>query len=603
MQKTNNQRQYFLITFFIGLLSVEVIAKRSLLFESYTQAKKLYETAHYRDAQAQFAHLKATEQVSSLTPYIHFYYGLSAYYQGEKKLASHSFFEILEKFPLWNKQDEVRYWCAICSFEEANCIEALALMASIKSKEMAQAVTALKKHFLKKIDNLDLLQTCLEKFPNDTLVRKILYKKAACHAYMTEDRSLINQLESRYNCSINLYDPLRKLRSKKKESYAVAVLLPFFVEEFDYEACKDQFVIELYQGIKLALELLKQEGIAIRLFTFDTKKDPAVTAELLSQEAMKAMDLIIGPLYPATIPLVAAFCKEYKINFVNPISTNGEIITGNPFAFLFQPSLETYAEQASALTLRDIEDKAIEEPVVAVFYGSAKEDVLQAHRYKEILEKNLGKALDLFVQLTNRTEIEAFFSRVNQEKKEENKAIDEEEASEQENEQEKNPIAWEKITHIYLPSQHELLVASVVSLPLKLGIRPLIIGDEQWIKKELLTLHHLEKLPILFLAPGYIDFNKPALAKFREAFFKQTAKLPTQQSYIGYEMMFFFGNMLRTYGSYFQKEWEPMHYDGIIFQGVCYGKCHANQYIPVLKFVESKFTVKNDLGGIGLNKY
>ena len=466
MQKTNKQHQYFLIKFFIGLLSVvtpliaknkvknkkEVIAKYSLLFASYEQAKKLYETAHYAEAKAHFAHLKAMEQEPSLTPYIHFYYGLSAYYQGEKTVASHSFFEVLEKFPFWNKQDEVRYWCAICSFEEAKCIEALALMASITSKDMVQAVGSLKKHFLKKIDNLDLLQTCLEKFPNDTLVRKILYKKAACHAYMTQDRSLINQLESRYNCSINLYDPLRKLRSKKKETYAVAVLLPFFVEELDYEACKDQFVIELYQGIKLALEVLKQEGMAIRLFTFDTKKDPTVTAELLNQADMKAMDLIIGPLYPATIPLVAAFCKQHKINFVNPISTNADIITANPFAFLFQPSLETYAEQAAALTLHDIADKAIEEPVVAVFYGSAKEDVLQAKRYKEIIEKNLSKELDLFVQLTNRTEIEAFVSTVNQEKKEDNQEIDiaDDEAIEAKEaiEKEKKTIEWKKITHI-----------------------------------------------------------------------------------------------------------------------------------------------------------
>lgn len=134
-----------------------------------------------------------------------------------------------------------------------------------------------------------------------------------------------------------------------------------------------------------------------------------------------------------------------------------------------------------------------------------------------------------------------------------------------------------------------MVVSSVISLCLKLGIKPQIIGHEQWIKKEILNIYQLQRLPILFLSPNYIDYNRPALSIFRKNFFEKNATKPNEKSYIGYEMMLFFGRMLGDYGTYFQKKWENMHYSGVIFQGVSYGKHHANQHIPVLRFEKDKF--------------
>lgn len=557
------------------------------LLEQYEQAKHMYKEGSYAEAKLLFDALKKLHHDTPLAPYIYFYYALAAYYNGEKELATQNFAWIHLQFPLWNKQNETLYWCAQCKFEEGKFYEALTLLSLIQDKRMSEAILKVKKYFLKKIEDCDYLQALVAHFPNEPIIKQILYKKAAHQAYITQDFSLVHALANQYNFRNYAYDPLRNLKSKRKDSYRVAVFFPFFVEELNYESCTDQFVIDLYQGIKAAIEELAQEGVAITLFSFDTKNNPKVTADLLAQEEMKCMDLIIGPLYPSTIPLVASFAKKHKINFVNPISTNSSIISGNPFAFLFQPSLEACAQKAAWLTLSDIRMKLIAHPCIAVFYGTAREDVLQAELYRQIIEQELGRDVDFVLQFSNNNTIKDFFDKIGKSEEEE-EAVNEEGVEKQE----EKHLDLKNITHIYVPSQHEMLVSSVVNLPFKLDIHPHIVGHEQWVKKEIINLNQLKKLPIFFLAPSYIDFNKPALTAFREKFFEKTAHQSNYYNYVGYEMMLFFGKMLATYGIYFQKEWENVDHAGILFQGVHYGKHHSNQRVPVLRFNQSRFIVQ-----------
>ena len=554
-----------------------------LLLTEYEAAKKVYKANDYAQAKSLFDGLRKMQHPPSLSPYIHFYYALAAYHNRETATAREAFAQIQTQFPDWNKRNDIHYWYAQCSFEMGDFEEALAALALIKDKHMDQQVLQMKKYFLKQIDNHTALEELIKKFPSDAIIKDILHKKVARQAYLTQDFTLLNSLKEVYNFSDYVYDPLKRLASKRKAAYDVAVFLPFFVEELNYEACTDQFVLDLYQGIQLAIEKLAGEGIIINLFVFDTKKNAAVTQELLAQEAMPYMDLIIGPLYPNTIPLVAAFAKKHKINLVNPISDNAAVTQGNPFAFLFQPDLETYAQRAAALTRSDIDAKGIAAPCIGVFYGMDQKDILQATLYKEKVEQQLGKPIDLFVQLSNTT-VKDFFEQASAPPEASPLEVVEED-------EDKNSFDFKKLTHVYVPSNDELLVSNVISLCLKLGIKPQMIGHEQWIKKEILHIHQLKKLPIVFLSPNYIDYSRPALHIFRKKFFERNGTQPNEKSYIGYEMMLFFGQMLGRYGTYFQKEWENMHYNGLIFQGVSYGKYHSNQHIPMLRFAKDQFVV------------
>lgn len=560
-----------------------------LILIAYETAKEVYRSGDYDQAKSLLDKLKKSHLPPTLAPYIHFYYALAAYHHGETTTAKEAFIEIQIKFPDWHQQHEVYYWSAQCNFQEGHFAEALKALDFIKNNDMKPCITQMKQHFLKKIEDNTCLQELIEQFPQDSIIKNILHKKLAREAYFSEDFRRLEAFTQQYNCTGYVYNPLKKLTSVHKKSYNIAVMLPFFVEEWNYQICKDNFVIDLYQGIELAVEQLREEGNGINLFTFDTKRDKKVTETLLAEESMLYMDLIIGPLYPETIPLVAAFAKKHKINFVNPISDNGTMMESNPFAFLFQPDLKTCAQRAAAITLSNLSKQPTEETAIAVFYGLEEKEITQAITYKNKIEEALSKPIDFFVQLSNQEEIKAFFNKASQ--KEEAKHDQAEEINSSQTEEARLDLS--KLTHIYVPSHNELIISNVISLCLKLGIKPQIIGHEEWLKKEILTIEHLKRLPILFLSPKYIDYSRFHLKIFRKNFLKKNSRQPNDQSYTGYEMMLFFGRTLKHYGAYFQKEWETMHYPGVIFQGVHYGKYHANQHIPLLRFVKDHFIVEN----------
>lgn len=548
-----------------------------LYVERYEAAKQLFQEGQYAAAQASFDALRTLPDASPLRPYARFYCALAAYRNGEKALAQEAFLELAAQFPTWNKQNEARYWAAQCLFEAGLAAEALQQLVQIRDKRMTPAVQRLKRHFLQALEGTDALYKLLQSFPKDVTLQQILFKKAARQAYYTRDETFVRQLEEQCRCSIQRYNPLRKLVSKRKEAYSVAVLLPFLLDTFDYEACSDAFVVELYQGIRLGVQQLASEGVHLKLFAFDTQKDAAATAALLQQEALKQMDLIVGPLYPSTVPLVADFARKNKINFVNPISSNAAVVHDHPFAFLFQASSKTQVEKAVQLTLQDIASKDMEEPCVAVFY--APSEAPQARAYKQQIERALGKKVGCFVELADHAAVKDFLSRLQgQEQPTEGVTEIQQPCAECPDRE-----ALKKMTHMYVPSSQSFLVSSVVSLPLKLGIRPQIIGHEQWLKKDRLTLHQLTQLPISFLAPVYVNFADPKVRALRRRFVEETGAPPTLYSFVGYELICFFGRMLAKHGTYFQKEWGNAFSPGLVFQGFLYGFRHDNGHVPIVR--------------------
>jgi hypothetical protein len=312
----------------------------------------------------------------------------------------------------------------------------------------------------------------------------------------------------------------------------------------------------------------------IEVHAYDTKKSAAVTTELLEKEEMEHMDLFIGPLYASTFPLVADFAKTHGINLFNPLSVNSSVVGNNPFIYLLKPSLETQARQAAYFTLQqpDLQDAHI-----GVVYTNAPEDILKANIYKQYIEQQSGKTVDRMLELNLET-LQQLLNRFRNTKK-------------------KDTSTWQEgfelndLTHIYIASQDELLVANVLSAIQIKRLRPCIIGDEVWLKKSIVTVDQLEQLPINFVAPEYIDYTKESLHVFRRSFYDQFGVYPNYYATLGYDMMFFLGKMLFQYGTYFQKHWKEDMVAGQVFAGFAYGVHHDNQHVPVIRFQDSQFVV------------
>ena len=562
--------------------------------KSYKAAKKYYAASNYAAAKAALEPLMDVEAKNDLTPYALFYYALSAYYHQEATLAERTFTTLVEEFPDWEQYDEVWYWLGQLRFEAQDYRGGVACLANITDKRLAKPVGKMKTYFLQQLDDTATLQMLLKLYPEDQVIAQVLFDQITHQPLLRRDFALLNTLGHDFNLALREHDPLKSVSSWKKDSYNVAVFFPFFVHEVDYEEeSSNLFVIALYQGIKAAVAALADQGIQINLFAYDTKKDPTTTAALLAQEEIKGMDLIIGPLYAATIPLVADFARKHQINVFNPLSENAEVVGDNPFVFLFKSSLETQARKAAEFTLQN----APEAISVGIIYGTSEADSIQAHTYKQHIERSTGQEVALMLPIAPE-EAQNFLHELRAEAEEE---VDEVQAEGQgEANEEQAPLSLASLTHslaslthIYVASKNELIAANVLSAVEMLNLNPCIVGHEAWLQQSSLTLDQLQRLRLHLVAPDHIDYKRAGIYDFRSYFYDQFAQYPTSYACTGYDMMLFLGHMLDQHGVYFQKHWGAQLYPGAIYEGVAYSIYHDNQYVPIVKLQNNTFLICN----------
>ncbi|MHA7877578.1 MAG: ABC transporter substrate-binding protein [Bacteroidota bacterium] len=555
------------------------------LLQQYKAAKRYYAAADYEAAKAALAPWINADSRHAITPYVLFYYALSAYHNEEPTLAERTFEMIIEAFPDWEQKDEVWYWLGQLSFEAEAYDSGLSRLAQITTKGLEAPARQMKVYFLQRLDDIFLLQSLYRQYPEDEDVASVLFEYAVQQPLISRDLDLIDTLARNFNFKFGLHDPLRGVLSSKKDSYNIGVFLPFFVDEVDYEEeSSNSFVVALYQGIKAAVAELADQGIKINLYAYDTKKDPVVTAALLEQEEVKTMDLIIGPLYAATISLVSDFVRTYQINLINPLSENKDVVGDNPFVFLFKSSLETQAQKAAEFTLQNYSDG--DRRNVGIVYGTSKADSLQAQTYKQYIEHSTGQAVALMLSVAP----EEAYNILNA--PEEVPKIDGEEPQELQ-EEKQQPVSLDGLTHLYVASKDELIVANLLSAVETLQHPPCIIGHESWLQHNLFTFDQLKQHRLFFVAPNHITYEKASLHKFRNSFYDRFAQYPNTYACIGYEMMLLGGRMLAQYGTYFQKHWEKAFYQGAIFQGAAYGTHHDNQHVPIVRFHKGQFVICN----------
>jgi len=137
------------------------------------------------------------------------------------------------------------------------------------------------------------------------------------------------------------------LNPELKPQYNVALLIPLYLDLFDETVA--QFdpnhvpftFIQFYQGVLVAIDSIRQQGVNITLHTFDVGSSLESAMEVTRQPGFERMDLIIGPFFPETILHVAEFGRRNNISVVSPFYDNTEFLKGHPNLFQVSTSLPT----------------------------------------------------------------------------------------------------------------------------------------------------------------------------------------------------------------------------------------------------------------------
>lgn len=141
--------------------------------------------------------------------------------------------------------------------------------------------------------------------------------------------------------------------SKKRDRYRVDLLLPLYLDEL-VEGERPLFrgkvpekassALEFYQGVKLAADSLDRLGYGLDVYVQDIASASTRIDKLVNSKGMDTSTLILGFVQSAHIDPVARFSKERNINFISALSPSDASVKENPFFTLIQPTLQTHCE-------------------------------------------------------------------------------------------------------------------------------------------------------------------------------------------------------------------------------------------------------------------
>jgi len=350
----------------------------------------------------------------------------------------------------------------------------------------------------------------------------------------------------------------------------------------------------------------------VNLLTFDTRTTALATRNILDDPRLKSLDLIVGPAYPGPLGEVAKYAKANKINFMNPLSSNSEILIDNPFAFLYFPSNESLAIKAAQYTKTHL----TKNKNTAIFFSS-EADRVRAEMYRKLIEKDsfnvviyemirpnesvriqqmLVDEIDVGVEPEVRERMITEMDSLLKAKVRNWEIYDEDDFKIK-----KQRIADDSIGHIFIASDIPALSASVIS---GIDVRQdtiVYVGSSRWLSSEQsISFSQLERVNAVFTGSNWIDYDKASVGEFRDRFLKKYSAFPRKEdrladAYLGYDIMVTFGRLLNQYGKYFQLGLvSEKNIPGELTDALNYQLSNDNRFIPILKMEKSKVRKTNN---------
>jgi ABC-type branched-subunit amino acid transport system substrate-binding protein len=557
-----------LVFSFFFFLSVTVWSQLDYTTQ-YRNGKDLFRQAKYNLAMETFKPLITYDAANPYSAYASFYYALAAYKQGYKTVAKDMLTQLKTVHPKWDKMDDVNLWLAKIFFDNHDYFQGMKNVNAIADKKLSKDIEALKTQYISAINDAETLKMMLEEFPKDEVVARYLARSLSKNLTDEADRKELESLIDRFKLQRTDFIP-EAPKTFFKDRYAVSVLLPFMLDKIDGSPGKkrNQIVLDFYEGVKLGVDTLNKQNVKISLRAYDTDKGVENLKRVLETEELKNTDLIIGPLYPNENTLVQEFSMAHQVNVVNPFSNNTDLIGENPYAYLFQPSSETLGKKAAEYVAAHARKN-----ICMVFYGTSnkKDSVLAANFTEKANELGLKVVVNEAVKNQDGRNIMEILATPTE--------FDEfKYASE-------FTLKKDSIASIFVATDDPLIYTKVISAVETRKDSIMIVGSENWIDDTAVAFEKFQTLGIVMTAPNYVPMSHPHRKEFLRKYMKAYGKVPSNLSKLGYELMLFFGNQLKTNGVYFQDGLNKAeNIPGYLSQGFKYQNSRDNQSVPFVKF-------------------
>lgn len=283
--------------------------------------------------------------------------------------------------------------------------------------------------------------------------------------------------------------------------------------------------LEFYQGVLIALDSLKEAGLSVNLYVYDTRRNPMIVSGILEKREMRDMDLVIGPVYPEVINVVSEWSRRNGVNLVSPFSARTDFLSRNPRLFQVMPTLETELEQAAYFI-----SNYPGHNIVLIHSGNIRE--------MDTIDKLKRK---LFSSLTsNGRRPEMAFKEV---------VYNDSVAGNLH-----HSLKSDEPNIVIIPSSNQAFVAGVLN---RLNIMSnsydiTLFGLNDWARFLNIDVEYFHNMELHYASPFFVDYNCDHVKYFLRRYRRRYNSEPQYYGFNGYDVTLYFLSAMKSFGSDFQ---------------------------------------------------
>lgn len=543
----------------LALLSLTAAAQGQLT--RYRTGKTQLDQGHYAVAMQELEPLAQPINHFAQAPDAAYLYAVAAARLGQWAEAEQMLNLIRNQYPTYPNLGEALFLQGQVSFEQGDYDTALRTLGQLPAGQLTAEREAIQANYLSKLKDRATWQRLQKRYPQSKLVGRLYADFLLGNGSSDADHQQLEALVTQFKLDRSHYAALAPTPSSKaqvrKATYNIGVLLPFELQDNSWQTQrKNQFVTDLYAGLRLAQDSLQRAGHPVQLFAYDTGADTLTLKSVLALPELAGLDLLVGPVYKSGAKLLARYAREHQIICVNPLSQDADLLTDNPYHYLYAPSAATQGRLAAQFAASAF---GLGRPAV-LLHEDAKDDNDFAAAYQATYEAGGGHMLA-------------------------NKAF-----------RPDDPTAFATaLLGVDLVTASHLVVASdnrragpaafsaLSAVPA--ATRPALLVPGAWLDNPSLEPSQLGGANVYYYHPKFFDRQQPGYRRFRQLYLAKQNLPPSVFASQGFELLLFFGNALQQYGPAFQgglAAAPPL--SGAVFEGLAYpGGAHDNQVVPLLK--------------------
>lgn len=279
--------------------------------------------------------------------------------------------------------------------------------------------------------------------------------------------------------------------------------------------------LEFYEGALIAVDSMQQLGMNIELIVFDAGNQKKIN-ELLQLDEFRELDLIIGPVYPELQATVASFAAKNRIPMISPLSSAGNIEQNNPYFFKINSTKEYQIEQSASYITSEFSGKKIFFFLLSGNSNSPEAKVAELSKQKLIRNTGRTQFQEYNFQLHGLNGIK--------------------------------PLLSENDENIFvIPTDNEAQVSVSVSNLTALAehYNVVLMGTPTLTKLKSIQTENYHQVRLRYLSPYFVDYNKPLVRRFISQYRDVFSGEPSQYSFQGFDVSFYFMSALFRYGKDF----------------------------------------------------